>query len=81
MIIREIHGLVVSKPKFSCSLQLENFFLTNYFLFLAALGLCCCPPAFSSCREQGLLSSYSLWASHCGDISYCRAQTLGCAGF
>ena len=25
------------------------------YLFLAALGLCCCTPAFSSCSEQGLL--------------------------
>ena len=24
-------------------------------LFLAALGLCCCTRAFSSCSEQGLL--------------------------
>ena len=33
MIIREIHGLVVSKPKFSCSLQLENFFKLIIFYF------------------------------------------------
>ena len=26
-----------------------------YLLFLAALGLCCCTRAFSSCRERGLL--------------------------
>ena len=25
------------------------------YLFLAALGLCCCTRAFSSCGEQGLL--------------------------
>ena len=30
-----------------------NFFF--YYLFLAALGLCCCAQAFSSCGEQGLL--------------------------
>ena len=29
------------------------FFLIN--LFLAALGLCCCAWAFSSCGERGLL--------------------------
>ena len=29
-----------------------SFFLN---LFLAALGLCCCTWAFSSCGEQGLL--------------------------
>ena len=27
----------------------------NYFLFLAALGFCCCVRAFSSCREWGLV--------------------------
>ena len=26
-----------------------------YYLFLAALGLHCCPRAFSSCSERGLL--------------------------
>ena len=26
-----------------------------FYLFLAALGLCCCPWAFSSCAERGLL--------------------------
>ena len=33
------------------------FFLINVFiyLFLAALGLCCCARAFSSCGEGGLL--------------------------
>ena len=31
-----------------------NFNLFIY-LFLAALGLCCCVQAFSSCGEQGLL--------------------------
>ena len=33
------------------------FFLINLFiyLFLVALGLCCCARAFSSCGEQGLL--------------------------
>ena len=35
-----------------------NVFLFSYkfiYLFLAALGLCCCVRAFSSCRELGLL--------------------------
>ena len=31
----------------------QGFFLV--YLFLAALGLCCCTQAFSSCGEQGLL--------------------------
>ena len=30
-----------------------NYFI--YFLFLAALGVCCCTWAFSTCAERGLL--------------------------
>ena len=33
-------------------LKLINLFI---YLFLAALGLCCCARVFSSCGEQGLL--------------------------
>ena len=38
-------------------IMLTSFFLIDLFicLFLAALGLCCCAWAFSSCSEQGLL--------------------------
>ena len=46
---------------------------------MAALGLCCCAWGFSSCSEQGLLSSCGAQASHCGGFSSCRAQALGCA--
>ena len=38
--------------------QRSTFFNINlfiYYLFLAALGLCCCARAFSSCGEWGLL--------------------------
>ena len=35
-------------------MQLANFFFF-FFKFLAALGLCGCSRAFSSCGEQGLL--------------------------
>ena len=31
------------------------FFFKKNYLFLAALGLCCCVPAFSGCGEQTLL--------------------------
>ena len=31
------------------------FFLNLFYLSLAALGLCCCVRAFSSCGERGLL--------------------------
>ena len=30
-------------------------YLILFILFLAALGLCCCMPVFSSCSERGLL--------------------------
>ena len=38
-------------------LTYRDFFLINLFiyLFLAALGLCCCMRAFSSCSKRGLL--------------------------
>ena len=43
-----------------------------------ALYLHCCTQAFSSCSEQGLLSSCAVWATHSGDLSSCKARTLGC---
>ena len=46
-------------------------------LFLAVLGLRCCAQAFSSCSEQGLLSSGSTRASHCAGFSRWGAQALG----
>ena len=48
-----------------------NLFYFIYFkiyLFLAALSLCCCALASSSCGVR---------ASHCGGFSCCRAQALG----
>ena len=44
------------------------------------LGLCCCSRAFSSCSEQGRLSSCSVQASHCSGFSCCRAWALECNG-
>ena len=41
-----------------------------YLFILAALGLCCCAWAFSSCGKQGLISSQGVWASHCGGFSH-----------
>ena len=35
---------------------MQRFFVFCFiYLFLAALVLCCCAPAFSSCNEWGLL--------------------------
>ena len=50
-----------------------TFFFNMLFicLFLAALGLHCCPQAFSSC---------GLWASHCSGLSWCGAWAPGSEG-
>ena len=53
------------------------FFILFMYLFLAALGLCRCAWTFSSCDEQGLLSSWGAWSSHCNGFSCCRAWPLG----
>ena len=42
------------------------------FFFSPALELGCCRQAFSSCSEQGLLSSCSAQASPCSGFSCCR---------
>ena len=50
---------LLRKKKCFCFLTpLGIYFLIIYlfiYLFLAALGLCCCMRAFSSCGERGLL--------------------------
>ena len=46
------------------------------FIFLVALGLCCCVCAFSSCGKQGLLSSCDTQASRCGGFSCCREEAV-----
>ena len=49
-------------------------------LFLASLGLPCCPQTFFSCwggRGAGWLSGFHVPASHCGGC-HCETQTLGC---
>ena len=47
------------------------------YLFMATTVLHCYRQAFSSCGEQGLLSSSSAQASLCSGFSCCRAQVLG----
>ena len=49
-----------------------------FILFVAVLHLHCCPRAFSSCEEWGLLFS-GAWASARDGFSCCRAQALGCS--
>ena len=69
-----------------CGPELPGYFclffkyMYSFFLLLAALGLCCYRWGFSSCREQGLLSSCGAQASLCGGFSCCGAQVLGHAG-
>ena len=64
---------------FFLNLFLENHYLFIY-LFLAALGLGCCLPAFSSCSEWGLLSNCGAQPSHYGGFSR-AARALGLTGF
>ena len=47
------------------------------FLFMAVLGLHCCASTFSSCSEQGLLSSCREMSFHCSDFSCFRTWALG----
>ena len=47
------------------------------YLFLAALGLCWCTWAFSSCSEWGATPHCGAWASHCSGFSCCGARALG----
>ena len=49
-------------------LQFVNQYLKFSFIFLAALGLHCCPWAFSSCVEWGLRSSFRA-CTYCGGYS------------
>ena len=61
-----------------CLDQTEDHAETSFFLFvyLAVLGLRCCPWAFSCCGEWGLLSSCWVRVSHCGGFSCCGARVL-----
>ena len=65
---------------FVCS---SNFFLSHFIsdLFLGCSESLLLPWAFSSCREQGLLSGCGVGASRCSGSSCCRAQVLWHAGF
>ena len=51
------------------------FFKLFTYLFLAALGLHCCPWAFSGCGQWGLLSGWGAQASHCVGFSRAMPRT------
>ena len=72
---REVHRSSWKCPLSACTC-LNSFFYNFIYLFLAALGLNCAR-AFSGCNEWGLLSSYSVWASHHRGFSCCGAQAPG----
>ena len=60
--------------------MLLNFFKIYLLIFgCAGSSLLCW--LFSSWRDQGLLSSCCVQASHCSGFSCRRAQALGCTGF
>ena len=54
------------------------FSFFDYYLYLAALGLCCYGETFSSCSKWGLL-----FVAVCGLLiaSHCRTWALGHLGF
>ena len=54
-----------------------SFFFLFLLLLVAVPDRCCCPQAFSSCDERGLLSRFGAQASHFSGFSWCRAQALG----
>ena len=54
------------------------FFLRFFWLGWVFIATWVFPLSFG---EQGLLSSFSTLASHCGGFSCCRAHALGCTGF
>ena len=69
-----------STKKIHISRISERLSLATLFIFGCAGSSLLCG-LFPSCGEQGLLSNCSMWASHCGGFSGCRAQTLGHKGF
>ena len=55
-----------------------NWFLNFYlFIYFDCAGSSLLRGLFSSCREQGLLSSCGTWASHWGGFSRCGARESG----
>ena len=61
------HRLCYNLFKHFC-LIFKNIFI---YLFSAALSLCCCAGAISSC---------TVWVSHYSGFSCCRSWALGCGG-
>ena len=62
-------------------LLLLFFFFNFMYLFIAALGLCCCARAFSSCSSGGYALCCGTRNSHCHSFSCCGAWAPRCMGF
>ena len=67
---------IMEKDMTRASGYMTFYFVYLFVLFLAALSLCCCTQAFSSCDESGLLCTWNVQSSHCSGFSYCGAGTL-----
>ena len=69
-MIYNVSGVQQNDSVLHIYIYIKSF--TNYLinLFLATLDLHCCARAFSSCKEYGLLSCCSEWASHYVCFSY-----------
>ena len=68
---------LVSNFIFDVAFFLFLLFYFIYLLFLAALGLCCCMPAFLWLQRVGATLHCGSRASHCGGFSCCRVWALG----
>ena len=55
MGLEEPPEVLLFNPVLGSDFFFKPIFLIEIYLFLAALGLCCCERAFSSCCERGLL--------------------------
>ena len=55
-----------------------TLFKKSFIYLFLAVGLCCCTQVFSSCGEQGLLSSWGAQASHCSGFFCWGAWALEC---
>ena len=73
--------LAQSHVRSICMTHQFNFFQNIILFIFGCAGSWLLHGLFSSCSEQGLLSSCSVRASHCSDFSRCRAQALGHPGF
>ena len=68
-------------PKVREIFNLSIFQKIIYLFAFGCVGSSLLCGLFSSCSDQGLLSSCCVWTSHCSDFSCFGTQALGQAGF